>query len=149
MTMQNRRSPSARNRVGAGAVLLAAALVAAPGFARASACDEADNGLTLVHFRTGQTDIPSGFFDKLDRFASVARHRSAVCVFGIVDAQGGDHALNRQIARSRALNIKLYLLSRGVPEHLIEVETQNQNFTLFGLLDPNQPADRRVRLTHD
>lgn len=149
MTVKKRRPTKSITPVVAGAFIAVTSLFGASGFAMAGACDEARNGLTLVHFQTSQTDIPSGFFDKLDRFASVARHRSAVCVFGIVDAQGGDAALNRQIARSRALNIKLYLLSRGVPERAIEVETQNQNFTLFGLLDPNQPADRRVRLTHD
>lgn len=127
----------------------AAALIAVAGSARAGACDEARNGLTMVHFNTGETDIPRSFLAKLDRFASVAKYKHSVCVKGIVDPQGGAHALNRQIARSRALNIKLYLTSRGVPERAIEIETQDQSFTLFGTLDPNQPANRRVRLTHD
>ena len=79
---------------------------------------------------------------------------SVICVSsavnrGIVDAQGGDAARNRQIARSRAFTIKLFLTSRGVPERNIEVVTQNQNFTLFGLLDDDQQADRRVRLTYE
>lgn len=119
----------------------------APAFA--GACDEARNGLTLVHFNTGHTDIPRPFFEKLDRFASVAKYRYSICVKGFVDAQSDDHARNRQIARSRALNVKLYLTSRGVPEHAIEVVTQDQSFTLFGTLNPNQPANRRVRITHD
>ena len=143
-----------RRRVPAWRVFLcmsfgAGALLASAAQTFASACDEARDGLTLVHFDTAQTDIPRGFLDKLDRFASVARYKYAVCIKGIVDAQGDDLARNRQIARSRALNIKLYLTSRGVPDRAIEVMTQDQSFTLFGALDPNQPANRRVRLTHD
>lgn len=112
-------------------------------------CSEANNGLTHVHYQTGATDIPRDVLPKLERFAANARYRRVVCIRGIVDAQGGDAPRNRQIARSRAFNIKLFLMSRGVKEDAIKVVTQNQGFTLWGALDPNQPAARRVRLTYN
>lgn len=130
-------------------VLGATISVCLAGTALADGCDTAWDGLTHIHYPTGRSEIPQAALTRLEDFASVAKYKDLVCVRGIVDAQGGDAARNRQIARSRAFTIKLFLTSRGVPERNIEVVTQNQNFTLFGLLDDDQQADRRVRLTYE
>lgn len=142
----NRKSRGAR---GAAAVVLATALIAAARPAVAVDCAEAKNGLTFIMFDTGQTDLTPLAREKLETFASRAKYKDVVCVFGQVDAQGGDSALNRQIARTRAFNVSLFLTSRGVAKEKIHVDTQDAGFTLFGALDSDQPADRRVKLTHE
>ena len=148
MALRTTRRDASGTAMTATAIALGGLLCfAAP--AMASPCDEARKALTLVHFETGQTDIPRAAIPKLEQFASTAKYKDSVCIRGQVDAQGGDAPKNRQIARSRALNIKLFLTSRGVREEIIEIQTQDQGFTLFGMLDPDQPADRRVRLTHE
>lgn len=112
-------------------------------------CERATEALTLIHFETAASNIPRAGLPRLERFARVARHRSAVCIRAQVDAQGGESALNQQLARARAMNIRLFLLSRGVREAVIEIQTQDRGFTLFGLLEPDQAAARVVRLTHN
>lgn len=128
---------------GLGATMLAAEPIGA------GDCDEARNGLTHIHFDTGRTDLPRESLARLERFAERAKYKDTICVLGQADAQGGDSAINREIARSRAFNVKLFLTSRGVDPQKIHVETQDSGFTLLGALAEDQPADRRVTLRYE
>lgn len=137
-------------RIGrAAGAALASTVALAAGLAAASPCDDAKNSMTLIHFETGESNIPKAALPRLEQFSSTAKYKDYVCIFGQVDAQGGDNAANMLLARNRAHNIKLFLTSRGVRDEVIEIRTQPMGFTLWGLLDSDQPADRRVRLTHE
>lgn len=127
-----------------------AALAAAVGFgpaALADPCDGIRKGMTLIHYETGSVATSAEDQQKLREFADIARYRDEVCVLGQVDAQGSE-ARNKQLAKARAESIAGLLVHFGVPRDKIIIATQDKGFTLWGLLEEDQQADRRVTVTY-
>ncbi|MEM9146161.1 MAG: OmpA family protein [Pseudomonadota bacterium] len=132
-------------RVGLSAIILALSATAA----LANPCGQDEAGrLVVTGYGIGQTAVPKAQGERLTRFADTARENRLICIFAQVDATGSEEA-NRQVARKRADAVRRYLINKGVASDSITVATQDEAFTLFGLLSSDQDDDRRVVLTHD
>lgn len=123
-----------------GALFFAGTALAAP-------CDNANAGMTVLHYDTGVTALTGEQQATLDAFADTAKHRDSVCIFAQVDSQGSDD-VNRRVSQARGDAVFDYLAAKGVREAAMEVRTQGKAVTLFGLVDDDSQNDRRVVLTY-
>jgi len=127
--------------------LILAALAAAPALANPCGIDQARSA-TVKGYDVGQTAMPEDQEKRLIEFADTAAHASNVCVFAQVDKQGAP-AANQEVADARAAAVVRFLTDLGVKPDRIQTATQAEAVTLFGLLDNDQPDDRRVVVSHD
>jgi outer membrane protein OmpA-like peptidoglycan-associated protein len=129
------------------AAFAACALAATTVAAVAGPCDVARNGLTVLSYDTGVSQLSAEQKAKLDAFAEVAQHRNAVCVLAQVDKQGSAEA-NRKVATARGETVRAYLEAHGVRPAAMEVIVQSEAMTLFGLIGDDSAADRRVTVSY-
>lgn len=116
--------------------------------AMAAPCGAGGEGTQSIHYDTGKTGLTSAHKAKLATFIDIAKHRTAVCVFAQVDAQGTE-AANKRVANARAENVKRYLIQQGVKADRIQIAKEEESFTLFGLLDEDSKNDRRVTVSYE
>lgn len=123
------------------------AMLASPGISLAAECGAGGKGAVSILYGTGKTALTKAHKIRLKPFVDIAKHRSAICIFAQVDAQG-TKAANEQVAAARAENVRRYMIAQGVPGNRILIAKQNESFTLFGLFESDQEGERKVTVSY-
>lgn len=113
----------------------------------AAECGAGGQGAVSFLYDTGKTAVTRAHKERLAEFIDVAKHRTAVCIFAQVDAQGSE-AANKRVAEARAQNMKRYLVSKGVKADRVLIAKESESFTLFGLLGDDQEGERKVTVSY-
>ena len=106
----------------------ATAVVAAPEAAQAvilpvtdAASIKLEDGIVKFYFATGKSDVAAGANEALaDVVKGVASGKKAL-VSGYHDSTG-DLAINEELAKKRAISVRVVLLALGVPEDKVELK---------------------------
>ena len=102
-----------------------------------------------IYFATGSAGLTLDAMERIRLFARELAdnpHWGIVLSIGYADTRG-DEALNEQLARQRAVNVRDQLVRKGIPESRIEVETRVLARETFMEADATELArNRRVEL---
>ena len=104
---------------------VAAAVVAAPEAVILPVIDVAsiklENGIVKFYFATGKADVAAGAKEALADVANGVASGKKALVSGYHDATG-DQAVNEELAKQRAISVRVVLVTLGVPEDKVELK---------------------------
>ena len=104
---------------------VAAAVVAAPEAVILPVTDVAsiklENGIVKFYFATGKADVAAGAKGALADVANGVASGKKALVSGYHDATG-DQAVNEELAKQRAISVRVVLVTLGVPEDKVELK---------------------------
>lgn len=104
---------------------VAAAVVAAPEAVILPVIDVAsiklENGIVKFYFATGKADVAAGAKEALADVANGVASGKKALVSGFHDATG-DQAVNEELAKQRAISVRVVLVTLGVPEDKVELK---------------------------
>ena len=104
---------------------VAAAVVAAPEAVILPVIDVAsiklENGIVKFYFATGKADVAAGAKEALADVANAVASGKKALVSGYHDATG-DQAVNEELAKQRAISVRVVLVTLGVPEDKVELK---------------------------
>ena len=104
---------------------VAAAVVAAPEAVILPVTDVAsiklENGIVKFYFATGKADVAAGAKEALADVANGVASGKKALVSGYHDATG-DQAVNEELAKQRAISVRVVLVTLGVPEDKVELK---------------------------
>lgn len=105
---------------------VAAAVVAAPDAAVILPLSDAalikiENGVVKFYFAVGKSDVAAGAKEALAEVAKGVGAGKKALVSGYHDATG-DLAVNEELAKQRAIAVRVVLVSVGVPEDRVELK---------------------------
>ena len=103
----------------------AVAVVAAPEAASLPLADAArikiENGVVKFYFATGKSDVAAGANEALADVAKGVASGKKALVSGYHDTTG-DLATNEELAKQRAISVRVVLITLGVPEAKVELK---------------------------
>ena len=109
----------------ARAPVAATAVVAAPEAVILPVIDVAsiklENGIVKFYFATGKAVVAAGAKEALADVANGAASGKKALVSGYHDATG-DQAVNEELAKQRAISVRVVLVTLGVPEDKVELK---------------------------
>ena len=109
----------------AHAPVAATAVVAAPEAVILPVTDVAsirlENGIVKFYFATGKADVAAGAKEALADVANGVASGKKALVSGYHDATG-DQAVNEELAKQRAISVRVVLVTLGVPEDKVELK---------------------------
>ena len=104
---------------------VAAAVVATPEAVILPVTDVAsiklENGIVKFYFATGKADVAAGAKEALADVANGVASGKKALVSGYHDATG-DQAVNEELAKQRAISVRVVLVTLGVPEDKVELK---------------------------
>ena len=104
---------------------VAAGVVAAPEAVILPVIDVAsiklENGIVKFYFATGKADVAAGAKEALADVANGVASGKKALVSGYHDATG-DQAVNEELAKQRAISVRVVLVTLGVPEDKVELK---------------------------
>ena len=104
---------------------VAAAVVATPEAVILPVIDVAsiklENGIVKFYFATGKADVAAGAKEALADVANGVASGKKALVSGYHDATG-DQAVNEELAKQRAISVRVVLVTLGVPEDKVELK---------------------------
>lgn len=102
---------------------------------------------TIVHFEGGGYDLTQatrGHLDVLLEYMSEDKTVNRIMLDGHSDSSG-DRLLNRDVSRRRALAVKAYLVSKGIPDDAFIIRFHGERYPLKpNTSAANRAANRRV-----
>ena len=109
----------------ARAPVAATAVVAAPETVILPLTDAAsiklENGIVKFYFATGKSDVAAGASEALADVAKGVAAGKKALVSGYHDSTG-DLAVNEELAKKRAISVRVVLVTLGVPEDKVELK---------------------------
>ena len=80
-----------------------------------------ENGIVKFYFATGKADVAAGAKEALADVANGVASGKKALVSGYHDATG-DQAVNEELAKQRAISVRVVLVTLGVPEDKVELK---------------------------